>query len=130
MAGSNVDTSKFDNSIKGIESDLIVFISHYLKRAGGVIRDNTIPFTPVRDQYLETSFTTEAKGTKARFVMSGKNNPQARGFDYARIQHDRDDFEHPLRGESEYLYKGLGGSEEDLIKLLETGVILIIKKHS
>lgn len=129
MTGSDVDTSKFDNSIKNIRSDLIVFIPHYLERSGGVVRDNTIPLTPVRDQYLETSFTTEIKGTKARFVMSGKSNPKARGYDYAKIQHTRD-FNHPLRGESEYLYKGLGESEEDLTKLLETGLIIIIKKYS
>lgn len=130
MGESYIDTSKFDTSMNGIESDLIIFIPHYLERTGGVVRDNTIPLTPVKDQYLETSFETKIEGTTAHFLMSGKDNPLAKGFDYAEIQHRRGDFNHPIRGEAEYLYKGLKVSEEELVKLLETGLVLIIKKYS
>lgn len=118
--------------IKGFskyEDDVIKFIPSSLEISGKFVRNETIPLTPTEQGYLETSFDIFVEGNQARFRMSGEDNPKANGYDYAKIQHETESFNHPLRGEAHYLEKGLNEATPEIIEFIETGVYLLSKKQ-
>ena len=124
-------SSYVDNQLSdyfnNVESDVIVFIPEFIENGMfGIVLPNVIPLTPLRDGYLETSLTVTAEGDTAHFNMSAFSD---KGYDYAEIQHEAADFNHPLRGQDQYLVEGVDQSLDDVVDLLEEGIILIFEKN-
>lgn len=129
MTDSYVDApilEAFDKS----KSEAISLLQSASEDSALFVQLNTIPITPLREGELESSFiwVTEKVGFsfKTRFEMSAFSD---NGYDYARIQHENEEFNHPIRGTAKYLYLGLGASEYQIFALLEDGLVEITNKN-
>ena len=120
-----VDDSSFqawvDRSISNVER-----MVDTLKEIRAIYHNMIVPLTPLKDSYLDQSLMqfSEVKSSypffELKLKMSGVNNPKADGWDYALIQHEEEEFEHPLRGRPHYLEDGMEVAEPMVWMQLKT----------
>jgi len=114
--------------LQDCREDTIVFIPEFIETAMfPVALMNVIPLTPLEYGELETSLEVTAEGTVARFHMSAFSE---QGYDYADIQHRREDFNHPIRGQAMYLEEGVEKSVDEIASLFAEGIILIFEMNA
>lgn len=84
------------------------------------------PYTPYDQGFLQHSFMeyseiiSEFPLFELHMEMTGRDNPDARGFDYAQIQHETEWFRHPIQGTHHYLRQGFEEAEPLVLKRIET----------
>lgn len=119
-----VDASSFfnwaDRAVANVKR-----MSDTLKEIRAIYHHEIVPFTPLKDSYLDQSLMqfSEVSGSYPFFElhlkMSGVNNPKADGWDYALIQAEA----YPnkrIRGTTEYMEKGMNAADGMVWMQLET----------
>ena len=94
-----VDDEKFIQWAERTENAFVHMINT-MKDVAEVVRENTIPLTPVETTRLGKSFKTFVLTDTARekliMVRMSALNPHT-GYDYAWIQHENTEYEHPSK---------------------------------
>ena len=84
------------------------------------------PKVPFERGFLQHSFweyseiISEYPLFELHIEMSGRDNPYARGYDYAMKQHIHDEYHHPIQGQGHYLKEGFTEAEPLVLKRIET----------
>lgn len=92
------------------------------------------PLTPLDQGYLQHSFMeysnvySEYPLFELRMEMSGRDNPDANGFDYAEIQFT-ENYNHPIQGIQYYMKEGFDEAEPLVLQRLATDYLSALGGH-
>ena len=124
MITVEVDASSFyDWAEKAVEN--VKMMTDVLKEIRVMIYNEVAPLTPLKDTYLQQSFmqyseiVSDYPFFELKMKMTGIDNPKAKGWDYALLQHT-ENFNHPIQGIDHYLEVGLSEAEPLVMIKLET----------
>ena len=119
-----VDDSSFrewvDKSIENVKT-----MGRVLEDIKVIIWQHTIHRVPLDKGFLESSFfeysniVSEYPLFELKIEMTGIDNPDADGWDYALYQYEND-LNHPIKGEMYYLKNGWDEAKPQFMKYLET----------
>lgn len=131
-----VDDSSFrewaERSIENVK-----LMADVLRDIQVIIWQHTIHRVPVRLGYLESSFyeyaqiRSEYPIFELKIEMTGKDNPTAKGWDYALYMHEGGNkpFNYTVKGELHYLERGFEEAEPYFMRYLETDFLSALGGH-
>lgn len=109
--------------LEGLQSELHTAITVALYEANIPIQRSVEPLVPFERGYLEDSYDDNYIDYEDVNILeieySGRDNPYAKGYDYAYIQHENPSFRHPIKGEHKYLEKGLKLAFPTVLKTID-----------
>lgn len=80
-------------------------VQDILEREASKIQEEAVALTPYKSGKLEASVRVSVSKSKTEpglNISASARDPRS-GYDYAAIQHERTDFEHPIKGQAHYL---------------------------
>ena len=75
-----------------------------LQRTADAIKAEAIAQTPYKTGKLESSvYVKVSKSKSSQGINAGASAISERGYNYAGIQHENEDYEHPIKGKAHYI---------------------------
>lgn len=114
-------------SVQGAIKDLTKFLKRVetvplleLQKSKRNIYTKAVALTPYETGKLERSVYVMVSGDKRRpGLRAGASAISKRGYNYAGIQHENEDFEHPIKGTDHYISGPFNEEVEDLARRIE-----------
>lgn len=86
-----------------------------LERSAQIIKSEAILATPFKTGKLERSVYVRVSNDKKRpGIVAGASAKSDSGYDYAGIQHEAENFNHPIKGQAHYISEPFNKEVEDL----------------
>ena len=115
-----VDTSQYEVWVEHTKARFVGMVQTMINVAR-IIELETAPLVPLDTSALEQSYDYQIV-SNSMFILMGVGYDavdEDSGFEYAHYQHHYD-FNHPKRGTSRYLVKGIRHSESEWMELIAT----------
>ena len=91
-----------------------------LERSAQVIKAEAIAKAPYKTGKLEKSiYVRVAKDTRRPSIVAGASVHSASGYNYAGIQHENTDYEHPIKGQAQFISEPFEAETEKLKQRLK-----------
>lgn len=84
------------------------------------IKEEAIMQVPVKTGTLQSSIDVSVTGFKLRKTLTATASAVSRGYDYAEIQHENLDFNHPNGGKAKYIEDPFNAGVQRIVSRLES----------
>ena len=123
MIKLEVQVGNFLNWTYRVQGAVQRLMPNTLHRAGLIVKERTDPLVPIDLGFLSNSFEEHPLSMgnliETRLTYTGRYSTRYDGYDYALIQHENTEWNHPKGGQALYLLEGFTSSSDEILVMIE-----------